>query len=90
MSHRRPPVSEIKKRGTATAPLDRILKSRRTIFVLLFFVTGLLGLPLLWKSPVFSRFEKIAWTAITTLYTSAMITLCVVIWWRVYDQIMGN
>lgn len=42
------------------------------IFMLL-FILGPFGLPLLYKSPRFSRFWKIVWTILMIVYTWAMI-----------------
>jgi hypothetical protein len=70
-----------------------LLGSRRAILVLLFAVTGFLGLPLLWWSPVFSKREKQIWTIINVVYTTLMILGCAAIcWWsfaRVWAAIYG-
>ncbi len=42
------------------------------ILCLLFFVTAILGLPLLWISRGFSRAGKIALSVIVTLYTALL------------------
>ncbi len=40
------------------------------MLLMLFGVTAALGLPLLWKSRVFSRTEKIVWSVLVSLYTA--------------------
>jgi len=49
------------------------LQSRTAVLGTLFLVTGALGLPILWYSPVFSRLEKLFWTLLAIIYTSALI-----------------
>jgi predicted nucleic acid-binding Zn ribbon protein len=45
------------------------------VLVMLFFVLGPFGLPLVWKNPRFSRLVKIALTLITIAYTLWLIQL---------------
>jgi hypothetical protein len=70
---------------------DRLLSSRKIILLVLFCVTGALGLPLLWISPVFSHREKVIWSIGNILYTLALIALCIgiCIWsyWRIVNSI---
>ncbi len=72
------------------SPMSQILRSRLLILVLLFAVTGFLGLPILWLSPSFSRLEKYVWSVVNILYTSAFIALCLAICWWAYFRIAGN
>jgi hypothetical protein len=52
------------------------------VLILLFAVTGFLGLPVLWISRGFSRTSKIAWSIVVILYTCALIALCVaIVYW---------
>ena len=44
-----------------------------TVILLLFFVLGPLGLPLLYKSPKFSRTLKVILTIVVVLYTCYLI-----------------
>lgn len=67
--------------------LQQILRSRLLLFVMLFGVTGFLGLPIFWMSPSFSKLEKWVWSIINVLYTCALIWICVLICWWAYDQI---
>ena len=43
------------------------------VLLMLFVVLGPLGLPLLWKSPRFSRWSKIALTAAVAAYTILLV-----------------
>ena len=45
------------------------------VIVSLFFILGPFGLPLLWKSPLFHRWSKIALTTAVLLYTVFLIVL---------------
>jgi hypothetical protein len=75
-----------------TSPPEQtpIILRRRTVFVLIFFVTGALTIPLIWKSPVFSRGEKIFWSAFATFYTALMIAVIVVYAIYVYQVTVGR
>ena len=56
---------------------NSVLHNRALIFGLLFGVTGVLGLPLLWYSPVFNRREKWLWTVVNVIYTAALVLIAV-------------
>ncbi|MBI4003396.1 MAG: hypothetical protein HY353_00060 [Candidatus Omnitrophica bacterium] len=43
------------------------------VLVMLFFVVGPLGLPLVWKNPRFSRWVKVVLTIVMAVYTVALI-----------------
>ena len=60
---------------------------------MLFLVTGALGLPLLYKSPAFSKNAKILLTVAVLLYTILIVILFVVamVWmWRLVQQLSSN
>lgn len=65
-----------------------LIKSRRFILLILFLVTGALGLPLLWISSRFSTTEKVFWSTINILYTLAMIAVVVAICMWSYSRIL--
>jgi len=46
---------------------------RISVILLLFFVLGPFGLPLLYRSPEFGRLSKIALTIVVVIYTSYLI-----------------
>jgi hypothetical protein len=48
------------------------------VLVLLFLVLGPLGLPLLWRSPSFSRAGKIVLTVVMVVYTALLLDSMVV------------
>lgn len=56
--------------------------TRFLILAMLFFVTGFLGLPVLWLSKSFSLTEKLIWSVLNTIYTCALIagTVAICIW----------
>ncbi len=59
-----------------------------SIILLLFLVLGPLGLPLLYKSPEFTRKWKIALTILVVIYTSYLIMITVDIvknYYRIYS-----
>lgn len=68
-------ASQIPKPSKGRSQWETILSSRRTIFIILFGMTGVLGLPLLWLSHAFSAWEKVLWSALNTLYTLALIAM---------------
>jgi len=57
------------------------------VILLLFFVLGPFGLPLLYKSPKFNRKLKIILTVIVILYTTYLIIVSVEIGKSLYIQI---
>jgi hypothetical protein len=67
---------------------DQLLASRRMLLVLLFCVTGFLGLPLLWMSRAFTPGEKILWSVLNTLYTLALIAIVVGVCYWCYLQML--
>lgn len=67
-----------------------LLSSRRTILLLLFGATGILGLPLLWMSQVFTLSEKIVWTVVNTAYTLLLVGLAVGVCYWCYLQIQQS
>jgi hypothetical protein len=69
---------------------DRLISSRKFILLVLFCVTGALGLPLLWFSPAFSTRAKIVWSICNILYTLALIALCIGICIWSYQQIVNS
>lgn len=50
-------------------PLGKIGRNKTAILTTVFLVAGILGLPLVYYSPVFSRKEKAFWTVIVLIYT---------------------
>lgn len=75
-----------KQRPTARSQWEQILSSRKTILLLLFCVTGVLGLPLLWLSPAFTAGEKLLWSIVNTLYTLALLALAIGVCYWCYLQ----
>lgn len=66
-----------------------ILENRKAIIVMLFGITGVLGLPLLWLSPKFSVNEKLIYSVAVTFYTAVLIGIAVAAVWWAYSRIMG-
>lgn len=50
---------------------------RLTVLLMLFVILGPFGLPLLWKSPRFSKLWKQILTVLTLIYTALMLQLLV-------------
>ncbi len=61
---------------------QELVSSRRNVFIILFGVTGVLGLPLLIMSPAFSRWSKVFWGIVVTIYTALLIwgTVAICLW----------
>jgi hypothetical protein len=81
------PVSPAPKKSEPL--LDR-RTTRIVMFVVLFGVTGFLGLPALWISKSFTPSEKIFWSIINTIYTLILIGITAAICWWSYRQIFGT
>lgn len=54
------------------------------VLVMLFFVLGPLGLPLVWKNPHFSRWVKTALTLVMVVYTVALVDVTI----RAFQSVM--
>jgi len=65
-----------------------IERSRGSVLIVLFVVTGAFGLPMLWRSDRFSSSSKWLWSVTVTLYTAALFYLMVMlVWWSVGDAL---
>lgn len=53
-------------------PLGKIGRSKPAILTTVFLVAGILGLPLIYYSPVFNQKEKTLWTVIVLIYTAIL------------------
>jgi hypothetical protein len=60
-----------------------------SVVLLLFFVLGPFGLPLLYKSPKFSKKLKIVLTIVVIIYTTYLIIVSVEVVRKLYIQIEG-
>ncbi len=74
---------------TSMEPLPEFLQSKLTVLAMLFCVTGVLGVPLLWMNRDFSRTERVVWAIVVTIYTAILIaiTVSVVMW--AYHRAVG-
>jgi hypothetical protein len=91
-----PPILPPDKRAKVQAPsktapsssnLDSLLNNKVALLCMLFFVTGVLGVPLLWISKKFSLVERIFWSITNTLYTAGLawgvFQICMWSWRRI-------
>lgn len=69
---------------------DKRFTTRLVVLLILFGVTGALGLPALWWSKQFSRGEKWFWTVVVSAYTFALIAGTLAICWWALSQIFPN
>ena len=63
------------------------------MLLLLFGVLAVLGLPLLWYSPAFSRKEKIIWSIVIPIYTLALFAIaagCCWFAWLRWQEVMSG
>lgn len=65
------------------------IQNRLIVLGILFFVTGSLGLPLLWLNRRFSNLERIVWAIVVTAYTILLIWLVVKICIWSFEQIQA-
>lgn len=68
---------------------DRLLNSRGAVLSFLFLVAGVVGLPLLWVNPNFSRRERVFWTVIMLLYSFILLVLFGGMLWWIFQLIIG-
>jgi hypothetical protein len=87
-------TKELKESVSPSPKKSEPLLDRRTtrivMFVVLFGVTGFLGLPALWISKSFTPSEKVFWSIINTIYTLVLIGITAAICWWSYTQIFGT
>lgn len=69
--------------------LDHLLQSKPMVLGILFGVTGVLGLPLLWVNRRFSKRERIVWSILTTLWTAALIAVAVAVCVWAYRRVVA-
>lgn len=79
-------ASESPEQSRGRSQWEQLLSNRKTIFLLLFGVTGFLGLPILWMSHAFTTGEKVLWTIVNTIYTLALIGLAAGVCYWCYLQ----
>jgi len=86
-----PPRDSIEQGTNVTSKLgmSSLTQSRPMVLAILFGVTGVLGIPLLWMNSPFSTAERIFWSIVVTIYTSVLIGITgkIVMW--SYRSIMG-
>ena len=73
-----PPVVDRNSEQPNRSNENPLFHSRGLILGLLFGVLAILGLPLLWYSPVFSRGEKWFWSLVIVLYTLLLLGITAV------------
>lgn len=71
---------------------QRVVNSRGAMLAMLFCVTGVLGVPFLWKSQAFSAAEKVVWSVVVTVYTCLLLwgTAAILMWsYRTISSALG-
>jgi hypothetical protein len=68
------------------APLRQFTENKLVVLALLFFVTAVLGIPLLWISSKFSNLERWFWAIVVTVYTAVLLWLVFKLWMSVISQ----
>lgn len=84
MSTQAPPAKEQYQDRNA------VLTNRPLILGILFGVMAVLGLPLLWYSPAFSRKEKFWWSIAITFYTLVLAAIAAAAWMLAYNAWMQS
>ncbi len=86
------PGAEPPAQPEASSPREghhRLLQSRGAVLSFVFLVAGVVGLPLLWMNPNFSRGERVAWTVIVLLYSITLLILFGGMVWWIYRLLFG-
>lgn len=87
-----PPLGKPDKTASPNKLLH-LMNNRGAVFLMLFCVTGFLGLPFLFKSSAFTTTEKIIWSVVVTAYTCVLlwITGAIVLWsYNSIRESLGN
>ena len=64
-----------------------LAQNKLAVLAILFFVTGFLGLPLLWICKKFSNAERWIWAVVNTVYTCTLIWIVIKICMWSWNQI---
>lgn len=67
-----------------------ILYRRSTVLFLIFVAAGALTIPIIWRSPEFSRAEKTFWIVVATAYTTLAVVLLIVFAVMMYQNTVGR
>ncbi len=81
-----PTASEPANRRSSLSGLHRFAENKFAVLALLFFVTAVLGIPLLWISSKFTNRERWFWAIVITLYTAVLVWIVVKLWLTVIEQ----
>lgn len=68
---------------------NNVTQSKIAVLGILFLITGILGLPLLWVNKRFSTFERICWSLVLLAYTIALIGVTIAVLSWLYRFIVG-
>lgn len=79
------PLEESPPEENSTGLLS-LLHKRWAILLLLFGVTGVLGLPLLWMSRAYRPFGKVILSIVVTIYTALLFLLVYLLLWHVWRE----
>ena len=68
------------------SPQNRVpwILTRTGVLVMLFFVTGLMGLPLLAKSPAFTKRQKLLLSILVSIYTLVIVAIMILFFIYIY------
>ena len=90
-----PPPVTAEKTGIGAqtkSGMAAVTDSRGMVLLILFGVTGALGIPLLWMNKNFSLIERIFWSIVVILYTTLLVgvTAAIVMWaYRAISSVYG-
>jgi hypothetical protein len=75
-------MSQVEPTAPRKNPLRDAIDNPIAVLALLFFVTGFLGIPVLWMSRGFTTTMKVVLSIVVTIYTLLLIGCTVgVLWW---------
>lgn len=72
---------------SSKSKLNALLDNRWAVLAAIFFAMMFLGLPLLWRCPAFSRFEKLVWTIVVLIYSGLVFWLFYIVMVWCYGRI---
>lgn len=67
----------------------QLVQNKAVVLGILFGVTGVLGIPLLWINKKFTFAERIVWSIVVTIYTVILIAAAAAVCIWSYRQIFG-
>ncbi len=83
------PIEAVVVSGDDKREHNRWLQSRGAVLAMMFLVTGVFGIPLLWINKQFTAAERVFWSVVVTIYTLLLLVIVACILWWMWQRTMN-